>query len=215
MGIGDGLLNYDFKPFVDFLCGTGVGLIIIFCTPRFFAKEQKADYQFKGSMLIFACKYIFAGFALVLLIRLFGIYFLILYGFIAWVPIYIIVNFLKTNPESYLPTVIADVSTMICSIFFGIMAILIKPKSIYKSYKFLGFILGLFFGTALFYRLNILFLLLAAIGIIGSLAIDRIRQSTNFQKSDLTYANFTSANLEATDFAGAKLINTDFTDAKF
>jgi hypothetical protein len=139
-------------------------------------------------MLIFACKYIFAGFALVLLIRLFGIYFLILYGFIAWVPIYIIVNFLKTNPESYLPTVIADVSTMICSIFFG---------------------------TALFYRLNILFLLLAAIGIIGSLAIDRIRQSTNFQKSDLTYANFTSANLEATDFAGAKLINTDFTDAKF
>jgi len=49
----------------------------------------------------------------------------------------------------------------------------------------------------------------------GAFTIDRVRQSTNFKKSDLTYANFTSANLEATDFTGADLTKTDFTDTKF
>lgn len=215
MGIGDGSITHDFKPFLDFLCGTGVGLIIIFCTPNFFADEQKNDYQFKGSILIFSLNYILVGFALVLLIKIFSIFFITIYGLITWVPIYIIVNLLKTNPESYLPTVIADVSTIFFGIFFGIVAIFIKPKRIYRVYNFLGFFLGIFFRTALFYSFNILFLLLIFVGITGALTIDRVRQSTNFQKADLTNANFTSANLEATDFSGAKLTNTDFTNAKF
>lgn len=215
MGIGDGSITHDFKPFVDFFCGTGVGLIIIFCTPIFFTKEQKTDYQFKGSALIYACNYILVGFALVLLVRLFGIYFLIIYSFITWVPIYIVVNLFSTNPESYLPTVIADVSTVIFSIFFGFIAIFIKPKIIYKVYNVLGFFIGIFLGCALLYSFNMLFLLLIFIGITGALTIDRVRQPTNFQTSDLTNANFTSANLEATDFSEAKLTNTDFTNAKF
>ncbi len=199
----------DFKPFIDFLFGTIVTLIIVLFRPIFFTKEQKTDYQFKASM------YILAGFASVLLIKFIFIYLAILCSLIIWVPIYITVHLFTSNPDSYLPTVIPNISTIVISFIFGIIAILVKPKLTYKVYAYLGFVLGLLIGTALFYSLNSLFLLLIFIGITGAFTMNRVGQSTNFQKSDLTYANFTSANLEATDFAGAKLTNTDFTDAKF
>lgn len=216
MGIGDSLPTYyDFKPFLDFLSGTAITLIIVLFTPRFFANEQKINYQFKTSICISAFIHILYGFASALLIKVFILAIIVIYGLITWVPIYIFFHLTISNPDSYLPIVIADVSTIVFSFILGIIAILIKPKITYKVYSYSGFAVGFLFGTALLYSFNILFLLLIFIGIIGALIIDRVRQSTNFKNSDLTYANFTSANLEATDFTGAKLTNTDFKNAKF
>ncbi len=215
MGIGDGSITHDLKPFIDFFLGTFVTLIIIFFMPRLVAKKKKLNVRDVESIYILACKYISAGIVSVLLLRGLSIFFMLIYGLITWVPIYMIANLLPSStPDSYLPTVIADVSSIIFSVLFGIITIFIKPERIYKNYAFLAFILGMFVGLAFLY-FKILILLLIILGIIGSFVITLITQPTNFQNCDLTYANFTSANLEATDFAGAKLINTDFTDAKF
>lgn len=205
----------DFKPFIDFLFGAIVTLIIIIFIPRFFAKKQKINYQFNISRTISACSNILPSFALALLFKFFFLYFALLYSLITWVSIYITVQLVISNPDSYLPTVIANISTIVISFIFGIKAIFLKPKLKYTVYAYLAFIVGLLIGTALLYQLNALFLLVIFIGITGALTIARITQSTNFQKADLTNANFTEANLEATDFSGAKLTNTDFTDAKF
>lgn len=90
MGIGDSLPTYnDFKPFLDFLFGTAVTLIIVLFTPRFFAHEQKINYQFKASMCLSAFTYILAGFASALLIKMFILGIVVIYGLITWVPIYI------------------------------------------------------------------------------------------------------------------------------
>lgn len=215
MGIGDGSITHDFKPFIDFLLGTFVTLIIIYFMPRFSAAKQERKLQDIGLTCILVCKYISAGIVSALLLRTFSVYFMFIYGLITWVPIYIIANLLPSStPDSYLPTVITDVSTIIISVLLSIKVIFIKPKRIYKNHAYLGFILGMFVGFAfLYFKIFTLFLII--IGIIGAFIIAQITQPTNFQKADLTYANFTSANLEATDFSGAKLTNTDFTKAKF
>lgn len=208
MGVGDTLDN--FEPFISFYLGIfGCLVCIILGLLLLVLIEGEKTKHLKKIDFLWGIPGVFLG---IIYLPKISLAVAILLGLFIWIPIGILTDLLVKDPDSYLPIVVADISTLFIGALLGAIVTAIvgwRAKQIFtpKVIIFCLFFTIGFVGFTLFHEHFLEFVgfpllygrfywLLILVGIIFSVGIAFSLEYSSFGSVDLTAANLDRANAE-------------------